>query len=150
MTPRPILAAALAATLALPTLAAAESDPAHIRERLMDSNAAAAAVSGGIMKEQIPYLPVIGKAAIQTFAASAAAIGDFFPEGSAGDTDASPKIWEDPAGWQAAVAEFTAAAEAALAASGKDGPADAATFAAAVQPVLKTCQSCHETYRLKR
>lgn len=147
----PVLIATLAA-LAVPALTSpvfAADDPVAVRERLMESNAAAAAVSAGIMKDEIPYNPAVGKAAIQTFAATAAAFGSFFPEGSTADSTASPKIWEDAAGWQAALGKFSAAAEAAVAASGRSGPADKAAFVAAVTPVLGTCNSCHETYRVR-
>lgn len=137
------------AALTLPTLATA--DPVQIRERLMDSNAAAAAVSAGMMKDQIPYSPAVAKAAIQAFAATSAAYGSFFPEGSGGgDSAAAPAIWEDPAGWQAMLDKLSTATNAALEASGRSGPADKAAFVAAVGPILETCNSCHETYRLKR
>ena len=53
------------------------------------------------------------------------------------------------AGFQAALGKFQTAVAAAVAASGKDGPPDAAAFQAAVQPVLGTCKSCHETYRIE-
>lgn len=145
----PVLIATLAA-LSIPALAGAADDPIAIRERLMESNAAAASVSAGIMKDEIPYNPAVAKGAIQTFAATAAAFGSFFPEGSTGDSSASPKIWEDAAGWQKALADLSTAAEAAVSASGRSGPADKAAFVAAVQPVLDTCKTCHEAYRIKK
>ena len=47
-----------------------------------------------------------------------------------------------PIDWQRALG---AAADA----SGKDGPADADAFKAAAEPVLGTCKTCHDTYRLE-
>ena len=95
--------------------------------------------------------PVVGKAAILAFSATAQAYGDFFPEGSVDParSAASPKIWEDMAGFQAELAKFQAAAAAGVEAAGKDGPADKAAFAAAVQPILAVCKSCHEGYRIE-
>jgi cytochrome c556 len=94
---------------------------------------------------------VAGKAEVQAFSATAQAVGSYFPEGSAdpASSKASPKIWEDAAGFQAALTKFQTDVAAALEASGKDGPADKAAFAAAVQPVLGNCKSCHESYRLE-
>jgi cytochrome c556 len=87
---------------------------------------------------------------IEAFSATAHSVGSFFPEGSADParSKASPKIWEDAAGFQAALAKFGTDAAAAREASGKDGPADKAAFAAAVQPVMGNCKTCHEAYRL--
>ena len=103
------------------------------------------------MKDEVAYSPVIGKAVIAAFSATAHAYGDFFPEGSAdpAKSAASPKIWEDAAGFQAELEKFRASVAAAREASGKDGPADKAAFTAAVQPVLGSCKSCHEGYRLE-
>lgn len=130
----------------------AADDPVAARQAIMDSNGAAAAVAGGMLKDEIPYSPTVGKAVITSLNATAHTIGDYFPEGSGSDpakSAAAPKIWEDPAGFQAAIAKFSTDVAAALQASGKDGPADKAAFQAAVQPVLGNCKTCHETYRLK-
>jgi len=144
----PVVIATLA-TLAVPAFAA--DDPIATRQALMDSNGAAAGLAGAVMKDEVAYSPPIGKAAIQAWNATALAIGDFFPEGSADParSKASPKIWEDMAGFEAAIAKFQQDVAAAVEASGRDGPADKAAFAAAAQPVLGNCKSCHEAYRLE-
>jgi cytochrome c556 len=144
----PILAGAV---LALATAAFAADDPIKTRQTLMDNNGAAAGLAAAVTKDELAYSPVIGKAVIQAFAATAYAYGDFFPEGSADParSAASPKIWEDAAGFQAELQKFQASADAAVQASGKDGPADKAAFAAAVQPIFGSCKSCHEGYRLE-
>ena len=143
-----VLVGALTA-LALPALAA--DDPVAVRQALMYNNGSAAAVAGGVLKGELPYSPPLGRAVINAWQATALAVGDFFPEGSGtGDTDASPKIWEDPAGFQAALEKFQTAAANALTASGKDGPPDADAFKAAAEPVLGTCKGCHDTYRVER
>jgi cytochrome c556 len=136
------------AAFAIPGLAA--DDPIAVRQSLMDSNGAAAAVAGGIMKDEIPYNPVVGKSVILAWAAVANSYGDFFPEGSVDParSKAAPKIWEDAAGFKAELDKFKAAAAAAVEAAGKDGPADKAAFAAAAGPVFDSCKTCHEGFRI--
>lgn len=145
----PILVAALATGLSAPAPVMAADDAITVRQTLMDSSGAAAAVSGGILKDQIAYSPAVGRNAIMAFAAVAEAYGFFFPEGSLDParSHASPKIWEDAAGFAAELGKFQAATKAAVAAAGKEGPADKAAFAAAVQPILGECKSCHQAYR---
>lgn len=147
---RLLITASLLAAFTLPGLAA--DDPIEIRETLMEGNAAAAAVAAAILKDQIAYDPAVGKSVIATLHGTALAFGSFFPAGSADPSrgSASPKIWEDPAGFAAELAKFQAATNAASDASGRSGPADKAAFATAIQPVLQTCQSCHESYRVKK
>jgi cytochrome c556 len=137
----------LVAALALPALAS--EDPIATRKALMQSNAAAAAVSAAMMRGELDYSPAIGKAAITAMHATAIAYGDYFPEGSTGEnTSAAARIWEDMDGFMAALGEFRTATDAAVTASGREGPADAAAFTAAVQPVLGTCRTCHEAFRI--
>jgi cytochrome c556 len=144
-----VLALSLIAASAVAAFAA--DDPIAVRKALMDANGGAAGLSAGMMKGEIAYSPAAGKAAITSFHASAMAFGDFFPEGSdmGADTHASPKIWEDRAGFDAELAKFQAASAAAMQASGRDGPADLAAFQAAVGPVLGTCKSCHQSYQVR-
>jgi cytochrome c556 len=145
----PILTGA-AAVVATAVLAA--DNPVAVRQSLMDNNGAAAAVAGAIMKDEIAYSPVVGKAVIMALNSTAHAYGDFFPEGTAGpdnNSNASPKIWEDMAGFQTILAKFGTDVAAAVQVAGKDGPPDKAAFVAAVQPVLGNCKTCHEAYRIE-
>ena len=131
--------------------AVAADDPIAVRKSIMQSVGVAAGLSGGMMKGQMDYSPAAGKAAIATMDAAAHSFGSFFPEGSgSGDTTAAPAIWEDAAGFEAALAKFASATGAAMAASGKDGPADLEAFKAVMGPVLGNCKSCHETFRVKK
>ncbi|WP_459356657.1 c-type cytochrome [Roseibium sp. M-1] len=141
----------LTASLGLAGAAAlAADDPIATRQALMAATGAAAGLSGGMMKGEIAYSPVAGKAAIASLRAVSLSYGDYFPAGSdQGETGAAAKIWEDPDGFAAELAKFSDATAAASQASGKDGPADVDAFKAAVGPVLGTCKSCHETYRKK-
>jgi cytochrome c556 len=132
------------------TAAFAEGDPVATRIALMDANGAATALAGAMLKEQVPYSPAAGKAAIMSWHGVAVAVGSFFPEGSEGKghSKAAPKIWEDRAGFEADLAKFQDATAAAVEASGKDGPADLAAFKTVAQPVMGTCKTCHEAFRL--
>ena len=105
-----------------------------------------------MMKGDLAYSPVVGKAAIAALNAVSHSVGDYFPDGSdmGADTTAAPKIWEDMAGFKNEIGEFMEKTSAAAAASGKDGPADLDAFKAAVGPVLGMCKECHETYRVKK
>ena len=139
----------LIGVLALATQSLAADDPIAVRQALMDNNGTAAAVAGGILKDEIPHNPAVAKGAIFALNATALAYGNFFPEGSVDParSHASPKIWEDAAGFAAELGKFQAATAAAVAAAGKEGPADKATFASAMQPIFSGCKSCHEAYR---
>ncbi|MFD1694895.1 c-type cytochrome [Roseibium aestuarii] len=147
---RTIAASTLALALLGAVAAQAAGDPVATRKAIMQSVAGAAGLSGAMMKGEVAYSPAAGKAAISSFNAAGHTFGDYFPEGSqAGDTTAAAKIWEDRAGFEAAVAKLADAAGAAMQASGKDGPADVEAFKAAVGPVLGTCRDCHQVYRTR-
>jgi cytochrome c556 len=142
----------LLGTLGLAATAAfAADDPIAARQALMDGNGAATGVAVGILKDEIPYNPVVANSVIATMHAVAMTYGDYFPEGSQDPSrsHAAPKIWEDPAGFQQALDKFAADTAAAVKAAGRTGPADKAAFQAMIQPVLANCKSCHETYQLE-
>ena len=61
-----------------------------------------------------------------------------------GDTDALPKIWEDPAAFKERLTAFQTAAED-LDAVVKSG--NAAKFGAALGALGKACKSCHDTFK---
>jgi cytochrome c556 len=71
-----------------------------------------------------------------------------FPDGTqtGGDTVASPKIWEDRAGFEAAFAAFQADVDAAIAAQ----PASLAELQPLLGKIGGDCRSCHTQYRLQR
>ncbi len=74
-------------------------------------------------------------------------VAALFPEGTdKGDTEASPKIWEDMAGFQAKVDKFKTDAAAALAAA----PADLDALKVEFGKVAANCGGCHETFRIKK
>lgn len=142
-----LAAGIVAAFVAVPAVAA--ENPIAARQALMSANGAAGAVAGAMLKDELAYNPAVAKSVIATMNGTAQVAGDLFPEGSLDPaaSAAAAKIWEDPDGFTAELVKFRDAAAAANAASGRDGPADKAAFAAAIQPVLQTCQSCHEGFR---
>jgi len=147
---RKLAIAAATAVLAV-TGAHAADDPIAIRKAVMQSVGASAGVAGAMMKGQLDYNPAVGKSVIAAMNAAAVSYGSFFPEGSvSADSTASPKIWEDAAGFAAALAKFSGTTQAAMSASGKDGPADLDAFKAAMGPVFGNCKACHEGYRVKK
>jgi cytochrome c556 len=125
--------------------ASATEDPIATRKALMDANGGAAGAATAMLKEEVPFHPRVAKAVLQTLHAVAYAYGDYFPEGSdTGNTKASPKIWEDPASFAAALDKFRNDADAALAAD----PQDLESFKSAFQQVAANCKSCHDDFRL--
>ena len=139
-------AAAVLATAAL----AQEADPIDTRIALMHNNGTAAGVAGGVMKGELDYSTPVGRAVIYAFGATAETFADYFPEGSQDSerSRAAPAIWEDWEGFLSEFNDFQTAVASAKEAAGEEGPADAQAFQAAVQPIMETCRSCHETYRL--
>jgi cytochrome c556 len=136
------------AALAVVTAAAgafATEDPIFTRKSLMDANGTAAGAATALIKEEIAFHPGVAKSVFQTMRAVAYAYGDYFPAGSdTGDTKASPKIWEDAAGFAAALQKFQQDADAALAAN----PQDLEAFKAAFGQAAGNCKACHDAYRL--
>jgi cytochrome c556 len=135
---------AVAVTVAAGT-AFATNDPIFTRKSLMDANAAAAGAGAAMLKGDVPFNPDIAKSVFMTMHAVAYSYGDYFPAGSdTGKTKASPKIWEDAAGFAAALDKFQKDADAAVAAK----PQDLDAFKAAFGQVASNCKNCHDSFRL--
>ena len=123
----------------------AMEDPIKTRRWLMDANGGAAGAGAAMMKEEVPFNAAIAKSVFLTMHAVAYSYGDYFPEGSGtGDTKAGPKIWEDAAGFAAALAKFQQDTDAALAAD----VADLEAFKTSFGTVAGNCKSCHDVFRL--
>jgi cytochrome c556 len=127
--------------------AQATDDPVETRKKLMLGNAGAAGAAVAMLKGEIPFSPAVANAVFATMNATAHAYGDYFPEGSdTGDTEAAPAIWEDMAGFQAAVAKFREDTGAAVAAK----PETLEAFQPVFASVAQNCNSCHEDYRIEK
>jgi cytochrome c556 len=143
---RRLLLGGLALAVGIVTTAAiAADDPIVTRRKLMQANGGAAGVAVGMIKGDIPFNAAVAASALKTFDGVAYSVGNFFPAGSdQGDTHASPKIWEDMGGFEAALVAFQEAADAGL----QMDPQSLDDLNAAMGPIGKACGGCHETYRL--
>jgi cytochrome c556 len=130
------------------TTALAAEDPIIARKAIMQSVGAAAGAGGGMLKGEIPFNPAVATLALRTMRAASYSFGDYFPEGSETgmETTASPKIWEDMAGFSEKMAKFRADADAAA----NSKPATLEDFKAAFGSVAQNCKGCHENYRIKK
>lgn len=128
------------------TAVLAQADPIAARRDAMKAVGAATRDGAAIAKEQTPFDAAKAQAIFKVYADAAKAMPEFYPETAkmGGETTASPKIWEDKAGFQAAFARFGEAAAKGAAVT------DLASFRTAFGEATKNCSSCHETYRIKR
>ncbi len=141
------LCLAIAAGLVSASAIAAE-DPIVTRKAIMSSVGAAAGAGGGMLKGEIPFDPKIAALSLRTMRAAAYSVGDYFPAGSETgmETTASPKIWEDMAGFNEKLAKFRADADAAA----ESKPETVEAFKTAFGSVAENCKGCHEAYRVKK
>lgn len=101
---------------------------------------------GAIIKKEVAFSED-ARLHAQALAALAPLAGKIFPAGSdKGETDALPVIWEKPDAFRKEVAAF----EAAAASLGKVADAAPAAMAAEFSTLLKSCKSCHDSFRKKQ
>lgn len=142
---------AAAVLTAMAGTAAFAADPIETRKATMKAIGGA---FGGVLvkmvKGEIPYDAAAAKAAGATLVEKSKGIdvAVLFPKGSetGGETTASPKIWDDTAGFKAALSKLqdTAAAQAPNVDKGLD------QLKVAVAELGKTCKNCHDTYRIQK
>lgn len=126
---------------------AAFADPIADRKALMKERGGLVGQLAPIAKGEKPFDAAAVLAALQGLAANGEKFDAeaLFPAGSeTGDTKASPKIWEDMAGFKAAEEKFEADVAAAIAAPAQDLD----TFKAQFGAIASNCGACHQTYRL--
>lgn len=139
----------LAISLFALTASAAAADPIADRKALMKANGKAVGQLAAIAKGEAPFDAAAVLAALTTLNEDAQKldVATLFPAGSdKGDTTASPKIWEDMAGFQAKVDKFKTDTAAALAAP----PADVDGVKATLGVLGQNCGGCHEAFRVKK
>ncbi|MGO4451811.1 cytochrome c [Phyllobacterium sp. TAF24] len=146
-----VIAFAAAPLLALAVFSSvAGADPIADRQALMKDQGKAVGSLAPIAKGDKPFDAAAVLAALTKLNEDAQKIDPvaLFPAGSeaGGDTTASPKIWEDNAGFVAAVNKYKA--DAAAAAGAK--PQDLASFKLAFAQVSQNCGACHQTFRIKK
>ena len=136
----------LAVMLAASSFAMAGDSPQHERHELMEGVGKAAKVIGAMFRGEAEYDAAAVQESLLTFQDAAGKFGELFPEGSeTGEgTEAAPAIWEDRAGFEAALQDWADATGAAIDAA----PATLEDAKPAVGPVFQACKGCHDNYRL--
>lgn len=123
-------------------------DPREKRQQLMKGVGKAAKPIGGMLKGEREYDAAVVSESLQTWHEARNQFGDLFPAGTETgmETEAAPAIWEDREGFEAALAEFGEATEAAIAAA----PATLDEAKPVLGAVFKTCKGCHDNYRIDK
>jgi len=141
----------VAAVLALSAGAVfAQQDQVNQTQSQMKETGKNAGALGAIVKGEKPYDQATVDAALAKFEDTAKKLPTLFPESTKGlkpegDYSASPKIWEDKAGFDEHIASF---AKTVIEAKGKIKNLDA--LKAELPVIGKQCGGCHETYRIKK
>lgn len=146
-----LIAFAVAPLLAMTVFsAAAGADPIADRQAIMKDQGKTIGSIVPIAKGEKPFDAAAVLAALSRLNEDAQKIDPaaLFPAGSdtGGETTASPKIWEDNAGFVAAVNKYKADAAAAAAAK----PQDLDSFKLVFAQVSQNCGACHQTFRVKK
>ena len=126
---------------------AANDDPRHVRDQLMESVGDAAKPIGQMLREQADFDADVLRQSLEVFRDVAGEFGEHFPSGSeSGEgTEAAPAIWEDREGFDQVLADWQAAIAEALAAN----PDSLDAAKPVVGPVFQQCKACHDTYRIE-
>lgn len=122
---------------------AALADPIADRKALMKANGAAVGKIAPMVRGAQPFDAAVALEALKTLADDAQKMEPavLWPAGSdKGDTKSSPKIWEDAAGFKAAVDKFRADTAAAVAAPPQDLDQLKTKFGA----IGANCSGCHQ------
>jgi cytochrome c556 len=124
------------------------ADPIADRKAEMKNNGKSIGLLSKMAKGEVPFDAAEAIKALESMKTTTANFTELFPKGTeaGGETEASPKIWEDPEGFKAALAKFHGAIDAAIAAA----PQDAAALGPVLGSVGGNCVACHETYRIMK
>ncbi len=138
---------AIALAMIITASSASAADPVTTRQDIMKSVGAATGTLGKMVKGEIPYDPISAELAVRLLFTAGVAFPTQFPEGSdAGDTEASPKIWENKAEFDKISADFAGAALAAIPASKNGLDSLKGSFGS----IAKNCKACHQEFRAKK
>lgn len=140
----------LGATSALVLVAGiAQADVIADRQAIMKDMGRSVGTIAPMVKGEKPFDADVALTALEKIKADTTKfdVDTLFPEGSdKGDTEASPKIWEDQAAFKKHVEKFRTDAAAAAAAK----PQDLDALKLAFQQVAPNCGSCHQAFRIKK
>jgi cytochrome c556 len=128
---------------------AAFADQTLDRQALMKERGKIVGTLSKVVKGEQPFDAAEVLTALQALQANAEKfdVEVLFPAGSdSGDTTASPKIWEDMAGFKAAEDKYLADVKAAHAAA----PADVDALKTQLGMLGGACGTCHKAYRVKK
>ena len=140
-----ILAAAAICLIGATAVVSAENQHEN-REAAMKKIGGGMGGLAAIAKGQKPYDAATVKASLTSIKEAITVFPTYFPAGSEGDDkEASPKIWENKADFEAHAKKLADDADMLLA----QLPADQAAVGAAMGTLGKDCGACHSTYRLK-
>ena len=133
----------LAASLLVGPTVSAAGDAAVERQLLMKHNGKATGTLARMVKGQAEFDAAAAQAAMDILNTAALGFGYMFPEGSesGAETEASPAIWSDRAGFDAAVAKYIKDTTATI--------TDMDSLKAAFGAAAANCGSCHKAYRVK-
>jgi cytochrome c556 len=128
---------------------AAQQDQLKQTQAVMKGNGKNAGALAAMVKGEKPYDQATVDAALAQFEDTIKKFPTLFPDSikglkAEGDYSASPKIWEDKAGFEEHIASFS---KAVADAKGKITNLD--TLKAVLPTIGKQCGGCHETYRVK-
>jgi len=128
---------------------AAQEDQVKQTQAMMKGNGKNAGALSAMVKGEKPYDQATVDAAMAQFEDTIKKFPTLFPDSikgmkPEGDYSASPKVWEDKAGFEEHIKSF---AKAVADAQGKIKDLD--TLKATLPIIGKQCGGCHETYRLK-
>src|SRR5947208_2284167 len=128
---------------------AAFADPILDRQALMKERGKIVGGLSKVVKGEEPFDAAAVLTQLQALQANAEKfdVEALFPKGTdSGDTTASPKIWEDMAGFKAAEDKYLADVKAAIAAA----PADVDALKTQIGTIGSDCGTCHQGYRVKK
>ena len=111
------------------------------RREVMKTIAKAGSVNFKMMKGENPFDLAKVQSGLQTFQEQFPKLKPLFPEDAktGGDTDASPKIWQQRAEFEAVIDKFVADAKAAASTI-----KDEASFKAEYPKIVNNCGNCHK------
>ena len=127
----------------------AQQDVVKETQNVMKGNGKNAGAVAAMVKGEKPYDQATVDTALAQFEDTAKKLPTLFPDSTKGlkpegDYSASPKIWEDKAGFDAKIADF-----AKVVSEAKAKIKDADSLKANFPAIGKACGGCHETFRVK-
>lgn len=148
MSRRLTIAAAIAIFTAVATTAVvAQSDVVKERQSLLKEFGNVTKPVGGMLRGNTPFDLAAVQSALDTYVKNAKVLPTLFPQGSGPgpDTEALETVWTKTPEFEALFAKLGSDAAAARVAI-----TDEASFKANFPGVIRTCGTCHDTFRQKK